>query len=353
MTFHRYVALGDSFTEGVGDPDPAAPNGLRGWADRVAEVLATRDRRLRLRQPRDPRPQAATRSSPSSSSRRSRSSPTWSRSTPAATTSCGPRVDIDALVARVRRRARPARRDRRARSCCSPPSTPAARPIYRPAARPVRALQRAGPRDRRPARRRPSSTSGGCASTATGGSGTPTGCTSARPATSGWRSRCSTPSASPHALDAARPPTAPAELTGRREQAARRTSTGPASSRRPVGAPPPHRPLLRRRRRARSDPTLGADLTARARRVGYASLPSPASGRHCGCSSVGRARPSQGRCREFESRHPLHARLPPAPPTVPQLAALHLPEPPSPPRERLTSIVASAATRRAHADCQL
>ena len=41
MTFHRYVALGDSFTEGVGDPDPTRPNGLRGWADRVAEVLAT------------------------------------------------------------------------------------------------------------------------------------------------------------------------------------------------------------------------------------------------------------------------------------------------------------------------
>ncbi len=38
--FHRYVALGDSFTEGVGDPDPSRPNGLRGWADRVAEVLA-------------------------------------------------------------------------------------------------------------------------------------------------------------------------------------------------------------------------------------------------------------------------------------------------------------------------
>jgi len=35
----RYVALGDSFTEGVGDPDPARPNGVRGWADRVAEVL--------------------------------------------------------------------------------------------------------------------------------------------------------------------------------------------------------------------------------------------------------------------------------------------------------------------------
>lgn len=39
-TFRRYVALGDSFTEGVGDPDPTRPNGLRGWADRVAEVLA-------------------------------------------------------------------------------------------------------------------------------------------------------------------------------------------------------------------------------------------------------------------------------------------------------------------------
>ncbi len=40
MVFHRYVALGDSFTEGVGDPDASRPNGLRGWADRVAEVLA-------------------------------------------------------------------------------------------------------------------------------------------------------------------------------------------------------------------------------------------------------------------------------------------------------------------------
>lgn len=43
VTFQRYVALGDSFTEGVGDPDPARPNGLRGWADRVAEVLTVHD----------------------------------------------------------------------------------------------------------------------------------------------------------------------------------------------------------------------------------------------------------------------------------------------------------------------
>ncbi|WP_345448010.1 SGNH/GDSL hydrolase family protein [Arthrobacter gyeryongensis] len=36
----RFVALGDSFTEGVGDRNEALPNGVRGWADRVAEKLA-------------------------------------------------------------------------------------------------------------------------------------------------------------------------------------------------------------------------------------------------------------------------------------------------------------------------
>lgn len=36
-----YIALGDSFTEGVGDADPTSPNGVKGWADRVAEQLAT------------------------------------------------------------------------------------------------------------------------------------------------------------------------------------------------------------------------------------------------------------------------------------------------------------------------
>jgi len=41
-TYVRFVALGDSFTEGVGDHDPTRPNGCRGWADRVAEVLAAR-----------------------------------------------------------------------------------------------------------------------------------------------------------------------------------------------------------------------------------------------------------------------------------------------------------------------
>ncbi|GAB2970738.1 SGNH/GDSL hydrolase family protein [Frigoribacterium salinisoli] len=33
------MAIGDSFTEGIGDPEPRTPGGHRGWADRVAEVL--------------------------------------------------------------------------------------------------------------------------------------------------------------------------------------------------------------------------------------------------------------------------------------------------------------------------
>lgn len=37
----RYVAIGDSFTEGIGDPEPQNPGGNRGWADRVAEVLSS------------------------------------------------------------------------------------------------------------------------------------------------------------------------------------------------------------------------------------------------------------------------------------------------------------------------
>lgn len=36
----RYVAIGDSFTEGIGDPEPGSPGGHRGWADRVAEALS-------------------------------------------------------------------------------------------------------------------------------------------------------------------------------------------------------------------------------------------------------------------------------------------------------------------------
>ncbi|HCS62154.1 MAG TPA: SGNH hydrolase [Microbacterium sp.] len=38
--WRRFVAIGDSFTEGIGDPDPVTVDGHRGWADRVAEVLS-------------------------------------------------------------------------------------------------------------------------------------------------------------------------------------------------------------------------------------------------------------------------------------------------------------------------
>lgn len=38
--WNRYVAMGDSFTEGIGDPELSSPGGYRGWADRVAEELS-------------------------------------------------------------------------------------------------------------------------------------------------------------------------------------------------------------------------------------------------------------------------------------------------------------------------
>jgi lysophospholipase L1-like esterase len=47
VAYARYVALGDSFTEGVGDPHPSSPNGVRGWADHVAVALAQNNPELR------------------------------------------------------------------------------------------------------------------------------------------------------------------------------------------------------------------------------------------------------------------------------------------------------------------
>jgi lysophospholipase L1-like esterase len=40
------VSLGDSFTEGIGDPEALSPGGHRGWADRVAEVLGEQRERF-------------------------------------------------------------------------------------------------------------------------------------------------------------------------------------------------------------------------------------------------------------------------------------------------------------------
>ena len=44
-TYSSYAALGDSFTEGLDDPDPTG--GYRGWADRLAAHLAAADGNLR------------------------------------------------------------------------------------------------------------------------------------------------------------------------------------------------------------------------------------------------------------------------------------------------------------------
>lgn len=45
MAWTRYVAVGDSFTEGTGDPGPEGRN--RGWADRVADELGRTEPQLR------------------------------------------------------------------------------------------------------------------------------------------------------------------------------------------------------------------------------------------------------------------------------------------------------------------
>ncbi len=41
-TWTRYVAIGDSFTEGMCDPDPESPDSYIGWADRLAAALGDR-----------------------------------------------------------------------------------------------------------------------------------------------------------------------------------------------------------------------------------------------------------------------------------------------------------------------
>ena len=49
MTWHRYVAVGDSFTEGVGDADPASQQACIGWADRLAGQLGKQNSDQRTR----------------------------------------------------------------------------------------------------------------------------------------------------------------------------------------------------------------------------------------------------------------------------------------------------------------
>ena len=220
--FHRYVALGDSFTEGVGDPDPARPNGVRGWADRVAEVLATRTddfgyANLAIRG-RTLRPILAEQIEPALALR-----PDLVTIYAGGNDLIRPRIDIDALgevyddaIARLRRDGRHGRAVHGVR--------PGRRWAVRPAARPVRGLQRARPRDRRPARRGRPRLLADAARAPRDWCGPRTGCTSARSATRRWRSRCSTPWAS--RTTSALPTRPRSSATRRSSRAAGPTSPG-------------------------------------------------------------------------------------------------------------------------------
>ena len=78
----RFVAIGDSFTEGMCDDDPTFGHDgeFAGWADRLASHLSEIARgagfRLRLRQPRRAWPQARRRRRAAARGRPRRSSPT-------------------------------------------------------------------------------------------------------------------------------------------------------------------------------------------------------------------------------------------------------------------------------------
>ena len=231
-------------------------------------------------------------------------SPTWSRSTPAANDILRPSVDIDALGGAVRRRARPAGRRPAPASCCSPPSTPAARRSSARCAAGSRSTTSWSARSPT-GTARPSSTSGGMRELP-------------RLAALGHRPDAHGPAGHqrmaiavldalgvPHDLSVDALPERRARPAA--ASLARRTPPGPASASRPgstaasPAAPPatasrptpaPARSTCRSTEPVRPRTTVA---------VGYDS------GASCGCSSVGRARPSQGRCREFESRHPLQS----------------------------------------------
>ncbi len=219
--FHRYVALGDSFTEGVGDPDPARPNGLRGWADRVAEVLATRTddfgyanlaiRGRTLRPILDEQLEPALALEPD-----------------LVTIYAGgndllrPRLDVDALGEVYDDAIGTAARDRRDRRVVHR-VRPGHRRAVRAAARTVRGLQRAGPRDRRPARRGRARLLADAARATRRRCGRRTGSISARSGTRRWRSRCWTHSAYPMTWCRSTPPRSWA--TRRSGRAAGRTSS--------------------------------------------------------------------------------------------------------------------------------
>ena len=317
----RYVAIGDSFTEGVGDPDPDGSQrparlgrpGRRGAGDRdrgsATPTSRSAARKLHAIIAEQLEPAVAL-------------EPDLVTIYAGANDILRPRVDLDALVAdydTAWAASPPA-----PGSWCGRPSTRAGSAIYRPV-RGRLALYNEVVRESadRTAPRASTSAAAGVPRLAL--TGTRTGCTWGRPATSAWPSRCSTASACRTTWRRCR--WRPARLEPPRP-APREPRLGPRL-RAALGAPPRDRPFLGRHRISRA--------TRHWRDSPYRSRPdpchraatdelacAPTGRRSCGCSSVGRARPSQGRCREFESRHPLHGsspgRSPPSPPSP--LAAL-------------------------------
>ena len=194
MTFHRYVALGDSFTEGVGDPDPTRPNGLRGWADRVAEVLAARTDDFGYAN-------LAIRGRKLDGILAEQLEPALALEPDLVTIYAGandilrPARRPRRAGRRVRRGARPAGRDRRPALVWTA-FDPGGSAIYRPMRGRFALYNELVRESRRPPRRDDRRLLADARLPRLAAAGTPTGCTWARPATSGWRSRCSTRSAS-------------------------------------------------------------------------------------------------------------------------------------------------------------
>ena len=205
--YRRFVAIGDSWTEGVGDPDRTRPNGLRGWADRVAEVLAARSddfgyanfavRGRRVDELLDEQLAPALALGPDLLTIQGGGNDFLRAS-----------VDIDVLVEAIDRAV--ARSVRAGAEVVLFTHGAAASGPFRALRGRIaifNELSARWPTSTAPC----SSTTGGCGRRATLATGTPTGCTSPPRATTEPRCTCSTPSASttgsqPHPLSEVAPP---------------------------------------------------------------------------------------------------------------------------------------------------
>ena len=160
---------------------------------------------------------------------------------------------------------------------------------------PVRALQRAGAGECRPARRDDRRLLADAGLPRLALLGPRPDAHGRRPDTSGWRPRCSRRSTC--RTQCRHPALAEEAVLTPRER--RRADLDWARS---FAVPWVHRRLTGRS----SGDAISPRRPVLARSSNILTARPPRTGRTCGCSSVGRARPSQGRCREFESRHPLH-----------------------------------------------